>query len=83
MFCSQIFDLSMTEFWVNIFKTADFLKIDVRLQKDFGTVVSKFAPECGVKQGAKLNIDYFVLHQRNFVIILTALFYIPFNAQTG
>lgn len=60
-----------------------FLKIDIRLQKDFSTVVSKFAPECGVKQGAKLNIDYFVLHQRNFVIILTALFYIPFNAQTG
>ena len=73
----------MTEFWVNIFKTADFLKIAVRLQKDFGTVVSKFAPECGVKQGAKLNIDYFVLHQRKFVIILTALFYIPCNAQTG
>ena len=60
-----------------------FLKIDIRIRKDFGTVVSKFAPECGVKQGAKLNIDYFVLHQRNFVIILTALFYIPFNAQTG
>ena len=53
-----------------------YLKIDTRLQKDFVTVVSKFAPECGVKQGAKLNIDYFVLHQRNFVIILTALFYI-------
>ena len=59
--------------WIFV-QNCRFLKIDIRLQKDFATVVSKFAPECGVKQGAKLNIDYFVLHQRNFVIILTALF---------
>ena len=52
-------------------------------KKTLTPICLKFAPECGVKQGAKLNIDYFVLHQRNFVIILTALFYIPVNAQTG